>query len=133
MAIKVSGTTVIDDTRDLVNIGSITAGSITQTHNVVNSASGTTTLDLDANTMHVINMVGNITLAFSNATAGQQGVIFLAQDATGTRSFTLPAACKTPNGGATISQVTTGSTTSILSYTVLDASNIYVNYIGNFA
>ena len=132
MAVKISGTTVIDDTRDIVNVGSIATGSVTLAHSVTNSATGTQTLDLDANLMHVINMTGNITIAFSNAAAGQQGVIFLGQDGTGGRSFTLPAECKTPNGGGTISAVTTASTTSILSYTVLDASNTYVNYIGDF-
>ena len=128
MAVKVSGTTVIDNSRNLVNIG-----SIAQPHNTVNSASGTVTLDVGAKSMHTVNMVGNITIGFSNASSGQTGVIVLNQDSTGGRTFTLGSAFKTPNGGASIAQSTGGSTRSILSYTVIDSSNILVNYIGNFA
>lgn len=133
MAIKVSGTTVIDNSRNITNIESATIDSIAQPHNTVNSASGTVTLDVGANSMHTVNMVDNITIAFSNAAAGQTGVIVLNQDSTGGRTFSLGSAFKTPNGGASIAQSTGGSTRSVLSYTVIDSSNILVNYIGNFA
>ena len=128
MAVKVSGTTVIDNSRNLVNIG-----SIAQPHYTNNNVSGTISLDVGANSMHTINMIGNITISFSNASSGQSGVIILNQDATGGRTFSLGSAFKTPNGGASIAQSTGGSTRSALSYTVLDSSNILVNYIGNFA
>lgn len=133
MAIKVSGTTVIDNSRNITNIESATIDSITMPHYTNNNVSGTITLDVGANSMHTINMIDNITIAFSNAAAGQTGVIVLNQDSSGGRTFSLGSAFKTPNGGASISQSTGGSTTSILSYTVLSSSNILVNYIGNFA
>lgn len=93
----------------------------------------TTTLNFSASSIHKVNMATNITFVFSNASAGQNGVIYLQQDSSGGRTFTLPAAAKTPLGGAAISQVTTANSLSILSYSVMDSSNILVNYIGNFA
>jgi len=55
------------------------------------------------------------------------------QDATGGRTFALPTIAKTPKGGASIVQETGATTVSILSYTVLDTSNVLVNYIGDYA
>ena len=93
----------------------------------------TTTLDFDANRHFIVNLNQNTTFAFSNATAGQSGVIYLKQDATGGRTFTLPAAAKTPVNGAAIVQATGANEISILSYAVLDSSNVLVNYVGDFA
>lgn len=109
-----------------------TCNVVTYSLNSTNS-SATTTLDFGANSSHIVTLVGAATFAFSNVAAGQTGVIILKQDATGGHSFTLPATAKTPKGGAAITQVTTANTVSVLSYSVLDTSNVLVNYIGDFA
>ena len=132
MAIKVKGLNVIDDTRNIVNANTINTPAVSYNY-ATQTGSGAISVDLAATSHHVINMTGDVTFTFSNAAAGQTGVIFLSQDASGGRTFTLPAIAKTPLGGATISQNTASSSTAILSYVALDASNVLVNYIGNFA
>ena len=97
------------------------------------TTAATTTVDFAAANNFVVTMNQNTTLAFSNVVAGQSGVIFLKQDATGGRTFTLPAIAKTPLGGATIVQETGANSISIISYVVLDTSNVLINYIGNYA
>ena len=97
------------------------------------TTAATTTVDFSTANNFVVTMNQNTTLAFSNVAAGQSGVIFLKQDATGGRTFTLPAIAKTPLGGATIVQETGANSISIISYVVLDTSNVLINYIGNYA
>jgi hypothetical protein len=97
------------------------------------TTSATTTINFASANNFVVTMNQNTTLSFSNVSAGQSGVIFLKQDATGGRTFTLPAIAKTPLGGAAITQSTSANSVSIISYIALDASNVLVNYIGNYA
>ena len=97
------------------------------------TASSATTLDFGTANNFVVNLTQNTVFTFINATAGSSGVIYLKQDATGGRTFTLPAIAKTPLGGAAIVQETAANSVSIISYTVLDASTVLVNYIGNYA
>lgn len=99
----------------------------------ITADSASTTIDMSLSDNFKVNLQSNTTFTFSNLSAGQSGVLYLVQDATGGRTFTLPAVAKTPKNGASIAQVTTGSTTSVLSYTVLDSSNVLINYIGDFA
>ena len=80
-----------------------------------------------------ITMTASATFSFSNKDAGRYGNLILKQDATGGHSFTLPAECKTPVNGASIVQSTGANELSVLSYYVVDSSNILVNYIGDFA
>jgi len=120
--------TVGDLTATAVNADALTYGL-----NSVTVSGATTTLDFAANSSHVITMTQATTFAFSNAAAGQTGVLYIKQNATGGYSFTLPAIAKTPKGGAAIVQTTTANSVSVLSYTVLDASNVLVNYIADFA
>lgn len=97
------------------------------------TTAATTTINFASANNFVVTMNQNTTLAFSNVAAGQSGVIFLKQDATGGRTFTLPAIAKTPLGGAAIVQSTGANSVSIISYVVLDTSNVLINYIGNYA
>ena len=97
------------------------------------TAAATTDIDFSAANHHSITLDQNVTFTFSNVSAGQQGIIFVTENATGGYSFTLPATAKTPQGGATIVQETGANKLSIISYMVLDASNVLVNYIGDFA
>ena len=103
------------------------------TQAAITASTTSTTLNFNSANDFKVNMSSNTTFTFSNVTAGQQGVIYLIQDATGGRTFTLPSIAKTPFNGASIAQNTGASNISVLSYTVLDASNVLVNYIGDFA
>lgn len=113
--------------------GGTMTGGLTLKQSSVSASTASTTLDFATGNQFLVTLSSSTTFTFSNLAAGQQGVIYLKQDATGGRTFTLPAVAKTPNGGAVISQVTTANSTSVLSFAVLDTSNVLVNYIGNFA
>ena len=99
----------------------------------ITASSSSTTLNFSQSNHFKVTMSANTTFTFSNLVEGQQGIIYLVQDASSNRSFTLPSVAKTPKGGAAIAQVKTANTVSILSYTVLDTSNVLINYIGNFS
>ena len=98
------------------------------------AVSTTTALDFtDRN--FIVNLNQATTFSFTNLSTavGKSGMIVMTQDATGGRTFTLPAQAKTPLGGATIAQHTAALSTSVLSYFVVDSSTVLVNYIGDYA
>lgn len=150
MAIEIQGTTIIDDNGGIhdstTSVG--TSGYVLsstgistfwkspatlQNTNDIAASTESTTIDFSLGNIFVITMESSTTFIFSNMYVGQQGVLFINQDATGGRVFTLPAIAKTPKGGLSIAQVTTANTKSILSFVVLNTTNVYVNYIGDFA
>lgn len=110
-------------------------GITTSTANSVTASGASTTIDMTASNFHVITMNASTTFTFSNLADAvtASGTFIIKQDATGGRSFTLPASCKTPVGGASIVQSTGANTTSILSYIVVSSTEVLVNYVGNFA
>jgi len=117
----------------LPKAGGTMTGSIRLDQDNLSASGGTLTIDLDAANNFKITMSASTTFAFSNVSAGRGGNLIIVQNATGGYSFTLPAACKTPVNGASIVQATNANEISILSYYVVDSSNILVNYIGDFA
>jgi hypothetical protein len=97
--------------------------------------SGTTNIDFSqADHFHLL-MQSSTTITISNAGSkiGCSGNIIIKQDATGGRTFTKPSEMKTPIGGAAIDQSTDANVISVLSYYIVDANTILVNYIGDFA
>lgn len=102
---------------------------------VATVSTDTTALDLGAYDNFVLTLSANTTFTVSNVAkkVGGSGTIIIKQDATGGRTFTKATEMKTPIGGAGIAQTTTANSLSVLSYYVVDASTILINYIGNFA
>ena len=134
------GSTITALTLDMSDAGTATfnkginvGAGIRQQQNSLTMSGGTSTIDLASANNHYVTLTASTTIAFINKDAGRQGNIIFKQDATGGRSFTLPSECKTPVNGAAIVQSTNANEISVLSYYVLDASNILVNYIGDFA
>lgn len=117
----------------LPKAGGTMTGAIRQDQDSLTASGGTLTIDLSASNNFKVTMTASTTLAFSNKDAGRYGNIIIVQDATGGRSFTLPTECKTPVNGASIVQATNANEISVLSYYVVDANTILVNYIGDFA
>lgn len=89
---------------------------------------------LEADHFH-LTMQSSTTITISNADKkiGCSGNIIIKQDNVGGRTFTKATEMKTPIGGAAIDQVTSANSLSVLSYYIVDASTLIVNYIGNFA
>ena len=105
-------------------VGKQTAASITGANNI----------DLSTSANHNVTITGNITLTPTNFSGrlGQSGIITLIQDSSGGHSITLNSLFKTPRGDS-ISFDTTANGISLMSYYVIDASNVAVNYLGPFS
>jgi hypothetical protein len=58
------------------------------------------TISLTGGSFQILTLTGNCTFTFPTATAGQSFMMFLKQDATGSRTVTWPAAVKWPSSTA---------------------------------
>ena len=88
------------------------------------NATGSTTLDYDANQNFVLTFTGNVTLANpSTESVGQTGIIVIIQDGTGSRTLAVGTDYEFPAGTApTIS--TAANTTDIIPYCVIAANRV---------
>lgn len=99
------------------------------------SADTITNIDFNLSDNFYIFLDKNITFTVSNVVTniGKEGRIIMKQDTGGGKTFVEANEFKTPIGGATIVQTTTANSTSILSYYIIAADFIIINYIGDFA
>ena len=92
MAIKISGTTVIDDSRNITNIVSAKPTRYTETVSDKGSATGTVTLDCSAGSVFTHTSAGTTTYAFSNPpSSGTAFTLTLILTSGGAHSITWPA------------------------------------------
>jgi hypothetical protein len=85
----------------------------------------TTTWDQTKGATAAVTLTGNATLAITNEVVGMYGLIRVTQDATGSRTLTLPGGSKVINGGGgTVVLTTTAGATDVLSY-FYDGTNYY--------
>lgn len=104
---------------DTIPVGNITYGLQTLTD------ATTIAWDMSNGTNATVTLAGNRTLAISNMSAGQFATLIIKQDATGSRTLTLPTGSKVVNVGAgAINLTTTASAIDILSC-FYDGTNYY--------
>lgn len=85
----------------------------------------TITWDQTKGATSAVTLTGNATLSITNAVAGMYGLIRVTQDATGSRTLTLPGSSRVINGGGgVVALTTTASATDVLSY-FYDGTNYY--------
>jgi hypothetical protein len=85
----------------------------------------TITWDQTKGATAAVTLTGNATLSITNEVAGMYGLIRVSQDATGSRTLTLPGSSKVINGGGgVVALTTTASATDVLSY-FYDGTNYY--------
>jgi hypothetical protein len=114
----------------------ITAPAITVTGSasqaIVPLTDGATiTPDFSAGNNFSVTLGGNRTLANpTGLTAGQSGVIYLTQDATGSRTLAYGSSWKFPNGTAP-TLTTTANAIDVLVYTVRTTTSIAAQLISN--
>ena len=113
--------------------GDTMEGPFANKQTAISVTAASTVVDFSQGNNFVITMGANTSFLFQNMVAGQSGILYIIQDATGGWQFTLPAIAKTPKNGGNIAQETGADVVSIISYTVLNTSNVLVNYIGDFA
>lgn len=100
MAIKISGTTVVDDSRNITNIVSAKPTRYTETVSDKGSATGTVTLDCSAGSVFTHTSAGTTTYAFSNPPAsGTAFTLTLILTSGGAHTINWPASV-TWTGGA---------------------------------
>jgi hypothetical protein len=92
------------------------APNYTSTFQTLTFAS-TTTWDQTKGATAAVTLTANANLSITNAVAGMYGLIRITQDATGSRTLTLPAGSKVINGGGgVVGLTTTAGATDVLSY-----------------
>ena len=77
MAIKVAGTTVIDDSRNISNIPTITTLRIAETAPASVNTSTALTIDLTTGTVFRVTLNNNATITFTNASLGSAATVIL--------------------------------------------------------
>ena len=114
MAIKVGGTTVVDDSRNLTNVVSATLTGTLQTQKIAETLvavgnSGTAaTLNLSSGTVFTVTLNGNATLTVSNPTNVASFMVILTNDGTAGRTVAFAGGSFVfPGGAATLSRTTT--------------------------
>ena len=98
------------------------------------SITGANNIDLTTKSNFNYTLTGNVTLTPTNIAGreGQSGIIGLIQDGTGGHTITLNALFKTPRGDS-IAFDTTADGISLMSYYVVNSTNVAVNYLGPFS
>lgn len=123
------------DSSNVIDFFRAPSKGVFSTPKLITVTGATTNLNfLEADHFH-LTLQSSTTLTVSNIDKkiGCSGNIIIKQDGVGGRTFVKATEMKTPIGGATIDQVTSANTLSVLSYYVVDASTLIVNYIGDFA
>lgn len=91
----------------------------------------TITPDFSVGNNFSVTLAGNRTLANpTNLTAGQSGIIFVSQDATGSRTLSYGSSWKFP-GGTAPTLTTTASAVDAIVYTVRNGTSITAQLIAN--
>ena len=147
MAIKVSGTTVIDDSRN-ANVGiltstaaNFTSGDLdkavlknyTEKVSALGNTSTAATVNLANGNVFTATLTGNCTFTFTTGvTSGAASfTLILANDATASRTITWPAAVKWPNNTVPV-RTTTASKTDIWSFFTPDNGTTWYGALSLF-
>jgi len=96
MAIKVSGVTVIDDNRNVVN------ASVRSKQQDIGSISGAVSVNLNNGETILATIVGNTTFSFTNLTSGSTNTVYLYLTNPGAGTLTFPANTRFDKGNAPI-------------------------------
>jgi hypothetical protein len=125
MRIDGSGNLVVGKTTAAYKVDVHGRGNFDSTLNAPNYSSTfqtltfgtTTTWDQSKGATAAVTLTGNATLAITNEVVGMYGLIRVTQDATGSRTLTLPGGSKVINGGGgAVALTTTAGATDVLSY-----------------
>ena len=112
MAIKVGGTTVIDDSRNLTVVdstptGVLTTKKISETLVAVGNSSTAANLNLASGTVFTVTLTGNATLTIQNSSGANAFTVILTNDGTASRTVAWAysgGSFKFPGGAAALSR-----------------------------
>ena len=98
-----AGRSVIKDASSVIVSPTVSALTVNDGYTEETVTANTTTaytILLSGGTFQILTLTGNCTFTFPTATAGQSFMMFLKQDATGSRTVTWPAVVKWPSSTA---------------------------------
>jgi hypothetical protein len=136
MAIKVGGTTVVDDSRNLTNVVSATLTGTLQTQKIaetvvaIGNTSTAATIDLSLGTVFTATLNGNATLTITNPTNVASFTLILTNDATSGRTVTFAgsgATFKFPGGSVT--RTTAGNAVDVFFFFTPNGGTTYFGSI----
>ena len=115
MAIKVGGTTVIDDSRNITPVSStvsntLTVAKVTETAVALGTVTSAATINLFAGTVFTATLGGNCTFTITNPGAASSFTLILTNDGTPGRTVAWAGGSfKFPGGAAALSRTTTAA------------------------
>lgn len=135
MAIKVSGTTVIDNSRNIDNVPTLKATTIEdstfkdygETVNSVGNTGASATIDLANGNFATATLTDNCTFTFTLGTISSNVVsftLFLTNDATPSRTITWPASVKWP-GAVAPARTETANRTDVYNFFTYDGGTTW--------
>ena len=136
MAIKVGGTTVIDDSRNITPVNSTVSNTLTiqkvvETAVALGTVTTSATINLFAGTLFTATLGGNCTFAITNPTGVCSFTLILTNDATPSRTVAFTGGTfKYPGGAAALSRTTTANGIDVWSFFSTDGGT---NWFGNIA
>ena len=118
MAFQIAGTTIIDNSSRVVNIGELL--------NAVGNTSTAATINLSNGNFVTATLTGNCTFTFSNPSLGASTfTLFLTNDATAGRTIVWPVSVKWPNNTIPVRTTTANRTDVYTFFTVDGGTNWY--------
>ena len=136
MAIKVGGTTVIDDSRNITPVNSTVSNTLTiqkvvETAVALGTVTTAATINLFAGTLFTATLGGNCTFTITNPTGAATFTLILTNDATPSRTVAWSGGTfKYPGGAAALSRTTTAAGIDIWTFFSPDGGT---NWYGNIS
>ena len=129
MAIKVGGTTVIDDSRNITPVNSTVSGTLTttkiaETLVAVGNSGTAATLNLASGTVFTVTLNGNATLTITNATGVSAFTVILTNDGSAGRTVAWAYSGGTfrfPGGAAALTRSTGANAVDVWTFFSPDA------------
>jgi hypothetical protein len=132
MAIKVGGTTVVDDSRNLTNIaaatltGTLTTVKIAETAVALGTVTTTGAINLANGTLFTATLGGNCTFTISNPTGVSSFVLILTNDGTAGRTVAFAGGSfRYPGGAASLARTTAANAVDFWFFTTPDGGTTY--------
>jgi hypothetical protein len=139
MAIKVSGTTVIDDSRDIQNVGIITATQLSnailvnysEKVNALGNTGASKTINVEDGNYVTATLDQSTTFTFTSPASGKvYGFsLFLTNGSGGPYSITWPNSIKWPNNTTPV-RTTAANKSDIWVFSTADGGTTWYGYIG---
>lgn len=128
---EVIGNLTITET---INSNKLITYSITSIQQNILVDTDTIILDFNIADNFYLTMTTGTTIIFSNVdiNIGKSGNILIKEDIVGGHLFILDTEMKTPISGASIVQVTSANSLSLITYYIAASDTIIINYIGDF-